>query len=336
LLLHCESTIPVVWGVRNIRLLLPVAAREWSDDQLRSVLLYELAHIKRRDTMTQLLAQFACALYWFNPLVWFAAWRRHVEREQACDDLVLCNGVAASAYAEHLLNVATRLTSSPWTQGEEHRLNTPLKSRLLYHNNGKETVFFRVVSWNRSGSHKVTDAAGVKIDTQSTMWTTIGQVKAVRLAPGEFAEVIGAGIGVGANNDEEDWRNTRVGTWIHAKTGDKVTFTPDVMTASGSDGRQKEGEDSVWWLSFITKRLDRDAPMPDDDNERERILDRAVRDLFGTPPTPVEIKMLLADKSPDAMSLLAKRLSERAGTKSAFGNLQSGPTTFRVLLSAAE
>lgn len=116
LLIHAEKSIPVVWGILRPRLLLPAIAGQWSDEQLRSVLLHELAHIKRRDALSQLLAQAACALHWFNPLVWLAVWRLHVERERACDDLVLASGVRASAYAEHLLNVATRLTSSPWTQ----------------------------------------------------------------------------------------------------------------------------------------------------------------------------------------------------------------------------
>ena len=116
LLIHPEKTIPVVWGIFCHRLLLPAVALRWSDEQLRSVLLHELAHIHRRDTLWQLLVQIACALHWFNPLVWFAEWRLHVERERACDDLVLASGVRASAYAEHLLNVATKLSSSPWIQ----------------------------------------------------------------------------------------------------------------------------------------------------------------------------------------------------------------------------
>ena len=116
LLLHPHKTIPVVWGILRPRLLLPAIAGQWSEEQLRSVLLHELAHIKRRDALSQLLAQTACALHWFNPLVWLAVWRLHVERERACDDLVLASGVRASAYAEHLLDVATRLTSSPWMQ----------------------------------------------------------------------------------------------------------------------------------------------------------------------------------------------------------------------------
>src|SRR5205823_277501 len=116
LLIHPDKTIPVVWGILRCHLLLPAAARHWSGEQLRSVLLHELAHIKRRDTTTQLLTQIACALYWFNPLVWFAAWRLGVERERACDDLVLASGVRPSAYAGHLLEVVTGLSRAHWTQ----------------------------------------------------------------------------------------------------------------------------------------------------------------------------------------------------------------------------
>jgi beta-lactamase regulating signal transducer with metallopeptidase domain len=115
LLIHPDKTTPAVWGVFRPRLMLPESAEDWSDDQLQSVLLHELAHIKRCDLLGQLAAQLACALHWFNLLVWYANWRLHVERERACDDLVLASGVRASAYAEHLLSVTTKLTTSRWT-----------------------------------------------------------------------------------------------------------------------------------------------------------------------------------------------------------------------------
>ncbi len=115
LLLDPRRTIPLVWGIFHVRLLLPAEALEWNEAQVRCTLLHELAHVRRRDPLTQWLAQIACALHWWNPLVWLAAWRLYVERERACDDLVLAGGVAPSTYAEHLLNVATNLTSAAWT-----------------------------------------------------------------------------------------------------------------------------------------------------------------------------------------------------------------------------
>jgi beta-lactamase regulating signal transducer with metallopeptidase domain len=133
LLLDERRTIPVVWGVFRPRLLLPAESQEWSDDQVRSVLLHELAHIQRRDTLAQWLTQIACALHWWNPLVWLAAWRLHVERERACDDLVLASGVRASTYAEHLLHVATKLSPARWTAacGLAMARSSSLEGRLL-------------------------------------------------------------------------------------------------------------------------------------------------------------------------------------------------------------
>jgi hypothetical protein len=57
----------------------------------------------------QLIAQAACAIYWFNPLVWMAAAQLRSERERACDDAVLRGGALASAYAGHLLDIAREL-----------------------------------------------------------------------------------------------------------------------------------------------------------------------------------------------------------------------------------
>jgi len=103
LLSHPMRAMPMAWGLWRARLLLPEQAAAWPPGQRRDVLLHELGHVKRWDCLSQLLAQLACALYWFNPLGWIAARRMQIERERACDDMVLNTGAAASSYARHLL-----------------------------------------------------------------------------------------------------------------------------------------------------------------------------------------------------------------------------------------
>ncbi len=102
---------PMVWGVRPAVLFLPKANEGWDCQQLRSVLLHELAHIKRHDWLSQLFGSVVCAGYWFNPLVWYGLRRLRVEREQACDDLVINSGIDHADYAEHLVGIARRLVN---------------------------------------------------------------------------------------------------------------------------------------------------------------------------------------------------------------------------------
>lgn len=106
LLRHRGTVMPATGGLLWPSVVLPVNADQWSADRRRAVLAHELAHVKRYDTLTQALAQVACALFWWHPAVWYAARRLRVERERACDDLVLRSGTRASDYAAHLLEIA--------------------------------------------------------------------------------------------------------------------------------------------------------------------------------------------------------------------------------------
>jgi HEAT repeat protein/beta-lactamase regulating signal transducer with metallopeptidase domain len=106
-----RATMPIACGVVTPSVLMPADASRWPLERLRIVLLHELAHVKRRDCLTHVIAQLACALYWFNPLAWIAARRVRTERERACDDLVLASGTRGSDYAEELLEIARGMRS---------------------------------------------------------------------------------------------------------------------------------------------------------------------------------------------------------------------------------
>jgi len=97
---------PVTWGGWQPYLALPESASSWTKERLEMALMHELVHIKRLDVPVHGLIRFACALVWFNPLVWRAAAASLLEREKACDDAVLLAGVDATDYAEGLVDLA--------------------------------------------------------------------------------------------------------------------------------------------------------------------------------------------------------------------------------------
>lgn len=107
LLRSSDREIPMTWGVFRPVILLPEDAEGWSSERLSVALLHELAHVKRWDCLSQLLARVACACHWFDPLTWIALRRVRVEQEQASDDLVLRGGLDPLEYADHLLAIVT-------------------------------------------------------------------------------------------------------------------------------------------------------------------------------------------------------------------------------------
>lgn len=103
------SELPMTVGVRHPTILLPRAARDYSHQRRWAVLLHELAHVRRRDCLTQLIAQTACAVFWWHPLAWIGARHMRALSERASDDLVLDAGAKPSDYAHDLLDMARGL-----------------------------------------------------------------------------------------------------------------------------------------------------------------------------------------------------------------------------------
>jgi beta-lactamase regulating signal transducer with metallopeptidase domain len=123
---------PQVAGFFRSVVLVPPSARHWTSEDRQAALVHELTHIRRGDRRTQALAQLACAVYWFNPLVWHASAALARERERACDAEVLRLGARPSAYATLLLDLA-RSTRPAWTASAALSMARPsaIEGRLL-------------------------------------------------------------------------------------------------------------------------------------------------------------------------------------------------------------
>ncbi len=123
----------VIRGIFHPRVILPATVKGWSDQRLRLVLLHELAHIRRRDSLVEILACITLVLYWFNPLVWLTVRQMRVERERACDNAVLNAGAKPSSYATQLMAVAADLGAfrRPLWQTAAISEGSGLKDRLL-------------------------------------------------------------------------------------------------------------------------------------------------------------------------------------------------------------
>lgn len=130
---RCSPTVqvPMVWGLWSPTILLPEAAMDWPTDRMKSVLLHEFAHVKRRDDIAHAIARVTQILFWVNPLIWFACRRARAAQEQACDDAVLRSGVESWVYAEHLLGIAkTFRQCSSFSQGVALSSGEGFKSRM--------------------------------------------------------------------------------------------------------------------------------------------------------------------------------------------------------------
>ncbi len=154
-----SSSVPLMVGVFRPVIMLPPEARQWSAERRKVVLRHEMAHVRRRDCLTQLLAQVTCAFHWFNPLVWVAANQLLIERERACDDLVLQAGTRASAYAETLLETAQSLRSVEWSSPVTLAMarRSQLEGRLLAILDDDARV--RTFSWSRGAATSALFAA---------------------------------------------------------------------------------------------------------------------------------------------------------------------------------
>ena len=134
--LHCKSILPVyvsekvcspclVGLVRPVIYLTPESAA--SEETMRHVLTHELTHYAHKDHVWSVVRCVCLCVYWFDPLVWVAAWFSRRDCELACDEgalkrlgeeeriaygKTLLEVVSHAAAHAHLLQTATAMNET--------------------------------------------------------------------------------------------------------------------------------------------------------------------------------------------------------------------------------
>jgi bla regulator protein blaR1 len=98
-------TMPVTFGFLKPSILVPLGLlANLPAEQVETILLHELAHIRRSDYLANLLMHIGEAVFFFNPGVRWVAWLVRQEREACCDDLVLSGTRDRNSYFEALIS----------------------------------------------------------------------------------------------------------------------------------------------------------------------------------------------------------------------------------------
>lgn len=149
LLQSSRVSVPVVVGFFRPVIFVPFGLlANLAPDQAETILLHELAHVRRRDYLVNMVQRFAEAVFFFNPaLLWISSLIRQ-EREACCDDIVVAHTRHKKSYLQALVFFQEhRLAATPFAMAlgtNRNYLLTRVK-RMLTRENKKLNFMEKVL-----------------------------------------------------------------------------------------------------------------------------------------------------------------------------------------------
>jgi len=115
-----ELQVPAALGLWSPMIVLPSSLlRELPLSDLNIILRHEFAHLERWDDWTNLVQKFVRAVFFFHPAVWWIENRLSIEREMACDDVVVAQTDNPMGYAACLISLLERsLAQRGWSMAQ--------------------------------------------------------------------------------------------------------------------------------------------------------------------------------------------------------------------------
>ncbi|MES2703606.1 MAG: M56 family metallopeptidase [Bacteroidota bacterium] len=124
-------TVPMMCGIIKPIILLPVATlNNLTTEEAETILLHELAHIKRHDYLLNIVQVIAETILFFNPFVWLISATIRREREHCCDDMVMQCVARPLMYARALTVLEQNLLHNGLAQaatGQKNQLLNRIK-----------------------------------------------------------------------------------------------------------------------------------------------------------------------------------------------------------------
>jgi beta-lactamase regulating signal transducer with metallopeptidase domain len=109
ILMSGRVQVPTAVGLFKSSVILPAwMMEEAASEEVKHVILHELAHLRRRDDWTNLVQKIVKAVLFFHPGIWWMERELSLQREMACDDKVLEHTASPRTYAECLARVAEK------------------------------------------------------------------------------------------------------------------------------------------------------------------------------------------------------------------------------------
>ena len=108
---------PCLTGITSPTILLPTEIEDRLP--LEKAFAHELAHLRRRDTLWNLIQRSALAIFFFQPLLWRLVYRLETTAEEVCDDFVVRHCLDRTGYAQQLVQLAESNFVAPHMAGLE-------------------------------------------------------------------------------------------------------------------------------------------------------------------------------------------------------------------------
>lgn len=146
-------------GVIHKRIILP--DKDYTEAELRYVLLHEYTHFLNRDTIVKLLVTLFCTIFWWNPVVYLLQKDLEQNMEIKCD-LSVARTLCSRERAEYLRTILTLMKQSD----RKHRI--PFAAAALFKNDAEAEIkerFEAVMAYSVNQHHLVINAIFVGVFT---------------------------------------------------------------------------------------------------------------------------------------------------------------------------